>query len=309
MRKPDDDLKINISEIFGGDFTPMDSKSDEILLDDAGVESADAIAVGEVISEGNNDLLEKTAAEVEFVPPVDPVIIEEPYSEVPEPSSGDAVIEALAQEEVIDFNAPIKPPFMILPKGSDSTPSKAPQVIEPISGDAAVDPAVQTETVNVDAEKAAAARALDIQGELSFFLLFDECRVIIEHEVKDLVGERKTRSMLSKTFEMAREKYPDVFRNANWDAFGNLLEDGSLDGNRMAENALVFEPDRREVVMDMGLGFLVNLRFQAIEKGLGAGLKNKLRARLIQWVTQKGDMAVKEGKDPVPYRRLKNYLP
>lgn len=147
-----------------------------------------------------------------------------------------------------------------------------------------------------------------LQKGFSFFLLFEEYRAILTHELKDVVGEKKTCNMLTKTFEMAREKYPEVFRNANWDGNGNLLDDGSLNCQRMVANAWTFDPTKRDITMDMALTFLMSLRFMAIEKGLGMGFKNKLRVRLIQWVTEKGESATREGKEIAPFRRLKNYL-
>jgi hypothetical protein len=77
----------------------------------------------------------------------------------------------------------------------------------------------------------------------------------------------------------------------------------------MVANAWAFDPVQRDITVDMALTFLMSLRFMAIEKGLGAGLRNKLRARLIQWVTDKVESVSGEGKDAGPYRRLRNYIP
>ena len=139
-------------------------------------------------------------------------------------------------------------------------------------------------------------------------MLYDEFRNIIAFEIKDLVGERRTFAMLERTVELAREKHPEIFRNANWDPAGNLLENGSIDSQRVIENKNDIEPQKADTVLDVALLTLLNLRFQAVEKGLGAGLKNKIRARLFQWISDNIQKAILENKDTSNLNRLKIYL-
>ena len=345
MKKPDDDLRIDISEIFGGEITPLDSKSEELIQDDTSAEAAQSDANYQAFIDERNQILEVRTAEIESSSPSSPPppemdqavesfepatesspdVLPEPTPEViPEPTSEPAQEQAVQEpqpEEAIDFNAPMAPPFMGPAKSdtgneksTDSSTTDAKELKAEIGqtdaekAAAAEAEAARIEAARIEAEKAEAARQIALQKELSFFLLFDEFRAIIGHELKDLVGERKTNNMLVKTFELAREKYPEVFRNANWDTAGTLLENGSLDGTRMAENSVSMDNSRREITVDMGLSLLMNLRMQAIEKGLGVGFKNKLRARLIQWVGEKADSAARGGKEEGFFHRLKNYL-
>src|SRR6202044_104857 len=95
------------------------------------------------------------------------------------------------------------------------------------------------------------------------FIAFDQFRQIFMEELKDLAGPRKTGVMLVKTFEAAREKHQEVFRNANWDAGGNLLEDGSLNVQKMLDNKNALDQKQADIILDTALSFLLSLRLQA----------------------------------------------
>jgi hypothetical protein len=141
-----------------------------------------------------------------------------------------------------------------------------------------------------------------------YFKAYDRFREMILEELKDSVGPRKTCGMLVKTFEAAREKFPDVFRNANWDSNGNLLADGSLNANRMLENKNALDSNQPEVLLDTALNSLLNLRLQAIEKGLGADTSHIIKGRLRKWVDEGSQ---KEGfgiDDPKILKRLSDYF-
>ncbi|HXL73578.1 MAG TPA: hypothetical protein VN963_08145 [bacterium] len=128
-------------------------------------------------------------------------------------------------------------------------------------------------------------------------------------ELKDSVGLKKTCGMLVKTFEDARQKFPDVFRNANWNTGGNLLEDGSLNVSRMLENRSALDTKQADMILDTALNSLLNLRLQAIEKGLGADAAHIIKERLKKWADEGSQ---KEGfgiHDPKILKRLGDYLP
>jgi hypothetical protein len=141
-----------------------------------------------------------------------------------------------------------------------------------------------------------------------YYKAYDHFREMILEELKNSVGPRKTCGMLVKTFEAAREKFPDVFRNANWDANGNLLDDGSLNANRMMENKNALDSNQPDVLLDTALNSLLNLRLQAIEKGLGADTSHIIKEHLRKWVDEGSR---KEGfgiDDPKILKRLSDYF-
>jgi len=321
MRKSDDELKIDISELFGGDLEPARQAVEKIEEAASAPEAAGA-AVSEPpaaveqkyqdwmsarekelesktqeLERRLQDLLEQKlqatqtapVAEVPVetqeapVPPSEaPVAIEETAPEV-EVAAPQAVEAAAADSSAgldIDFSQPMSAPFL---------PSTTPAV-----------PA----SVAVSAEES----LKQVQKEYEFLLLYDEFRNIIIHELKDLVGEKKTFKMLERTVELTREKYPEIFRNANWDAAGNLLQDGSLDSQRLVENKNALDPSKANAVFDAGLGTLLSLRLQALEKGLGTGMKNKVRARLYQWINEKVERASQANKEVDDLTRLKSFV-
>jgi hypothetical protein len=325
MRKPDDDLKIDITELFGGD---MPSPSD--TLEEPAVAAAATTTSTEPVPEtsadetetrfqewmnGRNKEIETKVQELEQrlqevqVKPAVPTTPVEPdnfsgdelkSAVVPPPESKSApapppeIKPAPAEESPIDFSAPIAPPFM----GAPSAPPEAAEAeASGETGEAAAP---------LDPQKIEELRKL--QADHEFLMLYDEYRNIIAHELKDLVGEKKTNTMLGRTVELAREKFPEIFRNANWDEAGNLLENGTVDSQRIIDNKNALDPQKADTVVDAALSVLLNLRLQAVEKGLGTGLKNKVRARMYQWINEKIQRAGQEGKDVANLKRLSNFV-
>ncbi|HET9868924.1 MAG TPA: hypothetical protein VFR02_00290 [bacterium] len=308
MRKSDDELKIDITELFGGDLEPARQAAEQSLEEAAPAppagEAAPALEAApappdqqyqewisarereletktQELEKRLQDLLEQKLQAAQAAAPA-PVPEAPPAEEAPaSPAESPAPAgEGLA----IDFSQPIRPPFL-------------PDAVPPAPAEAALGSPVSDEE--------GLKRA---QREYEFLLLYDEFRGIILHELRDLVGERKTFKMLERTVELAREKYPEIFRNANWDAAGNLLEDGSLDSQRLVENKASLDPAKANQVFDAGLGALLSLRLQAVEKGLGTGMKNKVRARLYQWINEKAERAAQAGKAVDDLNRLKAFV-
>ena len=335
MRRPDDEMKIDISELFGGELNSphktdetstsghgasqpspeehadretkfqewMDNREKELELKAQELERR----LHEIHAQQNLetsspslDLSAETMVEAEPVQAAAPETVQapEPPEEPAVPVEAPAPAESPAEKPLIDFDAPIAPPFMGKPPDSQapSTEGTPPTASAEEAGPAAPS----------DVQKAEALKKL--QADHEFLMLYDEFRNIISHELKDLVGEKKTFTMLGRTVELARGKFPEIFRNANWDAAGNLLEDGSVESQRIIDNKNALEAPRAELVLDTALSALLNLRLQAVEKGLGAGLKNKVRAHLYQWITDKLQKAEREGRDPAILMRLNGYI-
>ncbi len=303
MRKPDDDLKIDISELFGGDLSGPSEKLEETV--DMGEAPTGIPGPLSASPEDENHFqewmnsrnieLEAKSQELERRFQESSITDAAPVETL---SSGEllggaaeeATTPAPASASPIDFNAPMSPPFMGPPApeaavAGESTPSTTPPAPGP------------------DLEE-----LKRLQAEHEFLMLYDEFRNIIAYELKDLVEEKKTLTMLGRTVELAREKFPEVFRNANWDSAGNLLEDGSVDSQRLMDNKKALDPQRADEVLDAALATLLKLRLQAVEKGLGTGLKNKVRVHLYQWISEKTQKAIREGKNAAHLKRLSSYV-
>jgi hypothetical protein len=317
MRKPDDDLKIDLSELFDG-VVPS-APSDELSPGDDDrfqewVEGRDkkmelqALELEKRLREVNNPKIMESASPSLEIPPEPPAARAAqppppppPLEEAPPPPPEPVLPAEVPAEEpraevlpaepapMVDFDAPIRPPFMGRP------------LSEPV-------PPAEPASEGVPADQASEAELREIQAAHEFLLLYDELRNIIAYELKELAGERKTFTMLARTVELAREKHPEILRNANWDEAGNLLADGSLDSQRILDNKAALDPRKADEVVDSALAALLRLRLQAVEKGLGAGLKNKIRARLYQWVSEKTQKAAAEGRDQRYLKRLNGYV-
>jgi hypothetical protein len=311
MRKPDDDLKINISELFGGDLpSPSESLEDVSASEPSPTSQTSSKITPEVESQfqewmnHRNQELEVKSLELERklqetpIPPVIPTSDTSPATPVEEAviAIEEVPVKSVASDSPVDFDAPIAPPFM--GAATSLADLKDSKVETPVTtGEAQVSESLQ----NLDEIK-------KLQAEHEFLMFYDEFRNIIVYELKDLVGEKKTLTMLGRTVELARGKFPEIFRNVNWDSAGNLLEDGSIDGQRIIENKKTIDPQKAAEVVDAALSALLKLRLQAIEKGLGSGLKNKVRARMYQWISEKTQKAINEGKDEVNLKRLSGYV-
>lgn len=318
MRKHDDELKIDISELFGGDLpSPSDTIDDSAapaptIPTPTVIEEIPATAPAEVDNkfqewmnnrnaelEAKTQELEKRLQELQAqvaAKQTVPEVAQVPPSPPPAATEINAPTEPAADSPV-DFSAPIAPPFMGGPVPSIPTLTLAPQATPEMIKDAEPSP-----------ETPKSGNFQKLQEDHEFLMLYDEFRNIIAHELLDLVGEKKTYTMLGRTVELARGKYPEIFRNVNWDASGNLLEDGSVYVEKIIENKDALDPQKAEVILDAALTNLLNLRLQAVEKGLGTGLKNKIRTHLIQWISEKIKKSGPTGKNILTLRRLNSYL-
>ena len=313
MKKPDDELKIDISELFGGELSNTPDPSEEIVetVDGAGSE----VTTAHIEAAANDNQYQEWLVDRQKDMELKSLELEKKLQEEQahlnekkpnqETSSTENISENITtvseaknnnQESPIDFNAPIAPPFMggvvnsLLDQSGMTKESSSAEEAEPPEG-----------------QKYEELKKL--QSDHEFLMLYEEYRAILFRELNDLVGEKKTKTMLERTFELSRSKYPEIFRNANWDSKGNLLDDGSLDSQRMVENKNALDPAKSDMAIDAALSHLLGLRLQAIEKGLGAGFKNKVRARLYFWINEKNEKAIKEGKEAFVLKRLMGFIP
>jgi hypothetical protein len=266
MRKPDEELKLNIDEIFGADWA-------------AGPESQTAdvsIAPAELqVPEENH-----TPADIKFndlsnKPTVEPMVLVVK-------SNNNAF--ALPVDSVKTEPAAVESSALVEKTEGEPAEAEAPSII------------VKAGTTGTGSEPQ------------DFFIAYDHFREIFLEELKDSVGPKKTCVMLVKTFEAAREKHPEVFRNANWDAEGNLLEDGSLNPQRMLDNKSLLDQKQAEIILDTALALLLNFRLQAVEKGLGSEFSTRIRIHLKKWAYEESQKDGYGKNNPKILRRLNNYL-
>lgn len=307
MKKPDDDLKIDISEIFGGDISEISSENGERSVMETPSQADSTELTGEMSAQykewfaAREKELENKAKDLEKR-------LQELQNQISRATSENKTSEAASltlpseigatsgsDQSPVDFNAPIRPPFF----GSIKSPALKPDSNTEHPTDRPKSKPGTTTSLDLDG----------LQSDMKLLMFYDEFRAIIAHEISDLVGERKTTTMLERTFEIARGKYPAIFKNANWDSSGNLLNDGSLNSQKIVENKSLLWADEAGLLLDSALATLLNLRLQSIEKGLGIGLKNKVRAHLFHWLNEKIENEKKLGNDISMLKRLSGYIP
>ncbi len=323
-----------VEEVAEEAFRPELTPAEEVAVVEA---SPEAPVPESVVVEAEGAGAPESAAEpsIEMGGTVDAPLAQETLEVVPEagPSPTPPVpvetapvelgAKATAPPDLINFDIPLMKPFgAVVPAAV--LPSETPPAPPPIAGNAvgavpsvpppadapvaATDPAdsAQTAPSPVEPPGPSPEEIARIQGEHEYLLLYDQFRLIVLHELTDLVGERKAKVMLARTVETARNQNPEIFRNANWDPEGNLLEDGSLDEQRILLNKASLNPPDADTLQDIAMGALYTLRLNAIEKGLGEGLRSKIKTRYRQWLSERREKAKTESRETRPYDRLLN---
>ncbi len=340
--RDDDDLKIELSDIFGGDISDVKEtveKSEQAAADIKGLsageresiegkkadertraeqEAFEKLSMEKALREKEEEVerkyremlaarereleertreLERRLQQIQSRPTSPPpasiheedlgVVPEEPLAPVPAPPE--------PPKPAVDFDAPMPMPF------SHAAP---PPTAEPATPSASADEAP------VETPQATTAEDLArLKRDHEFLNLYDEFRNILFLELNPLVGERKSKTMLSRSVELAMPKFPDVLRKANWDMEGNLIDDGRLDDQRLLENRNTLDPAFADSTLNAALGTLLSLRLQAVEKGLGTGMKSKVRSRMVQWISEKIEKTLKQSGDIQNLYRLRDMIP
>jgi hypothetical protein len=261
MRKPDDELKLDINEIFGASETVPEPNSLEAVL---------APLVGGV-----------------------PAGTEIKFNDLSNTPVAEPVVLTVKSKHATDFDH-------MMSSAETAAPEVATQAAEKTK-----DVPSESEPSSIILKPGTSGRSSDPKD---FFLAYDYFREVFLEELKDSAGPRKTAVMLVKTFEAAREKHPEIFRNANWDANGNLLEDGSLNIQKIMDNKSALDSKQADITLDSALLSLLNLRLQAVEKGLGPDYAAKIKTRLKRWTDEESQKNGYGKNDPKVLRRLGNYL-
>ncbi len=282
MKKPDDDLKLDINEIFGGDWTKMPEAEPTMP------EAPPSILPESIEDVPGTDIKfnDETSSSIS-----EPVVITV-ISKVHRTNDKEAETETLAKDEP--------------PKKASVQVSGSSLLLQPgVSGSGTNEP------VNVSGSSLVMKPGVSARKEPTFedFInAYDRFRSIFFEELKNTIDVRKISNMFVKTFEAARERHLDVLRNTNWDSSGNLLEDGSLNVQRMLDNKNALDPKQAEVMVDNALLFLFNLRIQAVEKGLGPEYGGRVKSQIRKWIEMESKKEGSGKSDPRVLQHLSNFL-
>lgn len=282
MKKPDDDLKLDINEIFGGDWTQMP------LSESSAPETSPSVLPDTLDDVPGADIKFNDETTTKAPEPVVITVI----SKIHRSSEKEPETEPRAKEDA---------PTKTVVEASGSSLIRQPGT----SGNAMV------ESVNVSGSSMVLKPGVSGRKEPTFedfVTAYDRFRLIFLEELKNTIDVRKISNMFVKTFEAARERHSDVLRNTNWDASGNLLEDGSLNVQRMMDNKGALDGKQAEVMVDNALLFLFNLRIQAVEKGLGPEYGTRIKTQIRKWIETESKKEGVGKSDPRVLQHLSTFL-
>jgi hypothetical protein len=284
MRKPDDDLKLDINEIFGGDWTEPSKTAPEPVVPEP---------PASVLPETMEDI---QGSNIKFndevnAPIVEPVVI--------------TVIQKVKRyAQAPEVEAPIEAPIEEAPKLTTDAAIQTLQIVQP--GTSGRSDTVSSEPSSIVMKPGVSARKEPTLED--FINAYDRFRLIFIEELKGTIDVRRISTMFVKTFEAARERNLDILRNANWDSAGNLIEDGSLNVQRISDNKNALDEKQSEVILDNALLGLFNLRIQAVEKGLGPEYGTRVKAQIRKWIDTEMKKNGSGKNDPKVLQRLSNFL-
>jgi len=286
MKKPEDDLKLDINEIFGGDWTEGVKAPSEPPLP-----SPPPSVLPESLDESASDIKFNDEAGAPVPEPVVITVISKTHRSMAS-SSTDSEIPVDLDSGGQTTEVPSKPAGLVIRQ--PGTSGKGIGALTAGEGSSIV------MKPGVSARKEPSAE--DLVGA------YDRFRLILLEELKSTIDVKKISMMLVKTFEAARESHPEIFRNANWDASGNLIEDGSLNVRKVIENRDVLDPKQADVILDNALLFLFNLRMQAVEKALGPEYGGRIKNQVRQWIAAEVPKNGFGKNDPRVLQHLGNFL-
>ena len=111
--------------------------------------------------------------------------------------------------------------------------------------------------------------------------MFEETRAELLSQVGEKTGVKSARTMMKKTLAKIAKQHLEIFGRAAVNSKNELREDGALDLERLARAFYSVPADKRVGVLRKALYELMEMRFIAIELGLGARTKGFVVGRTL----------------------------
>jgi hypothetical protein len=124
-------------------------------------------------------------------------------------------------------------------------------------------------------ESSAASVNLELDSEKCRQLaaMFEETREELLAQVGEKIGAKSARTMMKKTLAKIAKQHLEIFGRAAVNSKNELREDGALDLDRLARAFYSVPADKRLGTLRKALYELLEMRFIAVELGLGARTK------------------------------------
>lgn len=121
----------------------------------------------------------------------------------------------------------------------------------------------------------AASSGLDLNVERCKHLaaMFEETREELLRQVSEKIPKKSAQTMMKKTLAKVAKLHLDIYGRAAVNSKNELREDGALDQERLSRAFYAVPADKRLVTLQKALYELIEMRFIAVELGLGARTK------------------------------------
>lgn len=110
---------------------------------------------------------------------------------------------------------------------------------------------------------------LDVVKAKALASMFEETRAEMLKHVADSIGKKPAQAMMKKTLAKVAKLHLDVFGRAAVDSKNELRVDGALDEERLTRAIYALPPDARLAKVQKAFYELIEMRFIAVELGLG----------------------------------------
>jgi hypothetical protein len=151
----------------------------------------------------------------------------------------------------------------------------------------------------------AAASGLDLTVDRCKALaaMFEETREEMLKQVGDKIGKKSAQTMMKKTLAKVAKQHLDIFGRAAVNSKNELREDGALDQERLTRAFYALPADKRLASLQKAMYELIEMRFIAVELGLGARTKGFVVGKTLDAL----DKAFKKkGYDPALVKWYQN---
>jgi hypothetical protein len=121
--------------------------------------------------------------------------------------------------------------------------------------------------------QAAAGLDLNVERCKALAAMFEETREELLRQTSDKIGKKSAQTMMKKTLAKVAKQHLDIYGRAAVNSKNELREDGALDQERLTRAFYAVPQDKRLVYLQKALYELIEMRFIAVELGLGARTK------------------------------------
>ena len=110
---------------------------------------------------------------------------------------------------------------------------------------------------------------------------FEIGRTRMEQVLTPFISEKVTKKMFTWSLERAQKNHP-ILRNVHWSASGELLDNGSIEVDRMSKNLDALAGQNVVALAKAALLELLTSRLAAVEQGLGASMRQAVEKEVAK---------------------------